>query len=303
MRNAHRFVASVFVPLLVLALASCGSTPVATTLDAEGSDSPSSGDSSAKYVINCEEGLCHVPAGPFWMGCNEALDDQCNYDETPYRLVTLEDFYIQRSEVTQSSYNECMLASVCDKPSCEFTPDENPDHPVVCVTQQDAVRYCDWLGMRLPTEAEWEKAARGVDGQLYPWGNEAASCLLAAIEGEDGKCGLDSSVPVCSRSPSGDSPYGLCDMAGNVWEWVSDCYEDDYYGVAPDTAPSGPKCEGLGSADDLSSLVVQRGGSFADESFNVRASNRASAKNDSAEGHRGFRCATRTQEHLGYTIH
>lgn len=117
---------------------------------------------------------------------------------------------------------------------CTYEAGDKSDHPVNCVDWDQAVAYCQWEGKRLPTEAEWEKAARGTDGRIYPWGNTAPDCNRAQY----GKCG-GQTVSVGTK-PAGSSPYGVLDMAGNVDEWVADWYDSDYYAQSPSENPKGP---------------------------------------------------------------
>jgi formylglycine-generating enzyme required for sulfatase activity len=226
-----------------------------------------------------------VASGSFWMGCNEAVDTLCESNESPYHEVTLSGYYMDRTEVTQGEYKKCVDAGECDTPSCDWDPTGTPNRPVVCVTWSQAGEYCVWAGKRLPTEAEWEKAARGTDGRKYPWGNEDATCEYAVMyDGTDYGCGTNSTWDVCSKSPAGDSPYGLCDMSGNVWEWVSDWYDSRYYTNSPASNPTGPVS---------GSYRIFRGGSFDnyDSVLGLRASNRLYDSPSDYYDSLGFRCA------------
>jgi formylglycine-generating enzyme required for sulfatase activity len=156
--------------------------------------------------------MVYVPEGPFTMGSNTGSNDQ-----RPEHTVTLDAFWIDQTEVTNAMYTLCVKAGVCDSPFRQNDPAYSR-HPVNA-HWDEAVAYCKLVGARLPTEAEWEKAARGIDGRAYPWGNEAPSCTLANNYG----C-VGDSKPVGSY-PSGASPYGAYDMSGNVWEWTFDWYD------------------------------------------------------------------------------
>ncbi len=189
------------------------------------------------------EDMVAVPGGPFMMGCNEEVDDQCNDDEYPYHEVLLSSFAIDRNEVTADAYAACVDAGECPAPATFIElyqsdcPNSSGDQPVVCVDWFSARDYCEWLGRRLPTEAEWEKAARGPDGRRYPWGNRAATCADANLDSS--ACGAAGFLPVGSK-PAGASPYGALDMAGNAFEWVADWYEAAYYVGSPMQDPQGP---------------------------------------------------------------
>ena len=122
-----------------------------------------------------ESATLPVPGGAFTMGCNAAVDQNCEGDENPMRSVTLTAFEIDQTEVTQGRYAACVAAGKCAPPSCAWNCDESAS-PAVCVTWDQAKAYCAWAGRRLPTEAEWELAARGTDGRKYPWGNDEPDC-------------------------------------------------------------------------------------------------------------------------------
>jgi len=222
--------------------------------------------------------MCLVPEGSFWMGCNESVDVECRDNEKPYHEVTLPAYYMDKTEVTQSAYMECAAANVCTVPHWLWDPINSPNQPVVNVEWDDASKYCAFVGKRLPTEAEWEKAARGTDGRKYPWGNETATCDYAVMYDGTSGCGAGGSMDVCSRSTAGDSPYGLCDMAGNVNEFVSDWYSESY------------------GAERKDWLRVTRGGSFSGSAdFSATIWLRASFRDHYPVGRVaddiGFRCA------------
>ena len=179
--------------------------------------------------------MCDVPAGPFMMGCNSAVDTECASSEYPYHSVTVPGFKIDKYEVTASEYKACVTASGCTAANtdsgCNYNVSGKESHPINCVDWAQAKAYCTWAGKRLPTEAEWEKAARGTDGRKYPWGNDALDCDHA-VHSANG-CSNSSTAPVGSK-PAGVSPYGAEDMVGNVWEWVEDWYHDTYTGAPSD---------------------------------------------------------------------
>ena len=218
-----------------------------------------------------------IPAGEFGMGCNAQMDSSCYENEKPYHKIYLDAYDIDKYEVTQTEYGQCVSAGKCkDNKKVEgFSGDHQP---VMGVNWEDAEGYCQWAGKRLPTEAEWEKAARGTDGRIYPWGNQASNCNLANISG----CG--SATKAVGSYPSGASPYGVMDLAGNVWEWVNDRYDRYYYANSPSRNPSGPSS---------GSTMVLRGGSW---DYNAKLL-RASARGAEFSGGRsfslgyGFRCA------------
>ena len=214
--------------------------------------------------------LVTIPAGEFLMGSPEGKG---RADERPQRAVYLDAFVIDQVEVTNARYMAFVKATGHRTPPNPYGTGplqsiKGIEHlPVVQTTWYDAKAYCMWAKKRLPTEAEWEKAARGTDGRLYPWGNEPPTATRANFdrEWEDEK----TLHPVGSL-PDGDSPYGVKDMAGNAREWVSDWYDADYYQHAPNRNPQGPDKKGVvrsirgGSwhspASDITTTARGRGG-------------------------------------------
>jgi formylglycine-generating enzyme required for sulfatase activity len=188
------------------------------------------------------EGMILIPAGPFVMGA----DDQGEPDERPAHTVTLKAFYIDRFEVTYGDYMACVKARACKAPRHIEARFEEPDRPVVGVDWWNAQAYCQWRGKRLLTEAEWEKAARGPEGRTYPWGDDPPSPERGCFDWQENR-------PCKPGSrPAGDSPYGVADMAGGVWEWVADVYDASYYPRSPAQDPTGGTCaESLAFFDKL----------------------------------------------------
>jgi iron(II)-dependent oxidoreductase len=213
-----------------------------------------------------------VAAGQFWMGSDDGGDD-----EEPRRRVALDGFSIDKFEVTKALYQKFMSATGRAAP--QYWNDSkfnDPQQPVVGVSWQDADAFCRWAGKRLPTEAEWEKAARGKDGSKYPWGD---TWDASRANSSESKLGATAKV---GSYPGGASPYGAHDMAGNVWEWVADWYDKDYYKRGPDRNPKGP---------DTGTNRVLRGGSWYDNPINLRAADRFNYPPGLRSIDIGFRCA------------
>jgi formylglycine-generating enzyme required for sulfatase activity len=219
--------------------------------------------------------MTSVPAGDFLMGCNEEVDDECEDDERPLHTVSLSAFEIDETEVTQEQYAACVTAGECPEPECEWDC-ERTEYPASCVTFAAANTYCAWAGKRLPTEAEWEKAARGEDGAKYPWGNDEPTCELTNMAG----CG-EAALPVGS-APDGASPYGALDMSGNMVEFVSDWYSATYYQTSPSADPQGP---------ETGTRFGGRGGGFRSDAEYQRASKRDYYDPPDQGAALGFRCA------------
>jgi formylglycine-generating enzyme required for sulfatase activity len=182
--------------------------------------------------------MVYVPAGSFNMG---STSSSARYDdEIPQHSVNLDAFWIDKTEVTNKMYAQCVAVGACTEPmsagsNYEYYYYGNPtfdDYPVIYVTWYQAQSYCEWAGRTLPTEAQWEKAARGTDGRSFPWGNETPS---------DYYVDLTSYAPhAVGTYPAGASPYGALDMVGNVFEWAADWYGETYYSESPSINPTGP---------------------------------------------------------------
>lgn len=208
---------------------------------------------------------------------SKAGDHRADPDEFPFHEVWLAAYWIDRTEVTNKMYSRCINEGDCTPPARTryYLLPEYADHPVVGVSWNQASAYCTWAGRRLPTEAEWEKAARGMDARIYPWGNDPPSSTLANFDQH-----VNGTTAVGSY-PSGASPYGALDMAGNVWEWTQDGYSPDFYSISPVLNPE--------SASPVNRRVL-RGGNWDSNSEGIRSANRFWAfpgRNDTD----GFRCA------------
>jgi formylglycine-generating enzyme required for sulfatase activity len=230
-------------------------------------DAPAAPDATARRAA---PDTVLVPAGTFIAGTKDGP-----LDERPRRTLRLPAYRIDRTEVTRAAYARCVAARRCARLTDAAT-DADPRLPVTGVTWAEARAYCRWVGGRLPSEAEWEKAARGADGRAFPWG-DAPDCARGNWGNFDGEgpCAAQSPghpVPVGSY-PQGASPHGALDLAGNVWEWVEDTYDDD--------TPGGPARRGV------------RGGSCCSYFVEPRAANRNAWAPDHRDGDLGFRCAYR----------
>ena len=239
-------------------------------------------DFSDLKIVTGTEGtpMVLVPEGTFLMGSPPVEGDS---DEIPQRTIYLSSYYMDLYEVTQAKYTEFVKATRHSPPIVPVFPDDlslitKPDLPVVGVSWEDAKAYCAWLGKRLPTEAEWEKAARGDRGFKWPWGNVFGASLANTAGDEDG---YKYTAPP-GRFEKGRGFYGLYEAAGNVAEWVLDWYEQDYYQKGPFRDPKGP---------DTGKHRVYRGGSWNDPSAGVRTAKRYAAAPHQTSAVIGFRCA------------
>jgi formylglycine-generating enzyme required for sulfatase activity len=233
--------------------------------------------------------IVYVPVGEFTMGstkgqadaawreCGSNCDKKLYDTETPQHTVYLDAYWIDKTEVTNAMYRKCVDENGCTKPDDTSHYDNNSraDHPVVYVDWNQAQAYCNWVGGRLPTEAEWEKAARGTDRRVYPWGNDPPNADLLNY-----KQNISDTTAVGSY-PSGASPYGIMDMAGNVWEWVNDWYDEKYYQNSPKRNPQGATG---------GQYRVLHGGSAYTESRYVRAAFRHKSEPALRYISIGFRC-------------
>jgi len=269
----HGLFTLIIIAILLPASIGCGKDE-----SKQGADLPKEiiGKDGAKMVL--------VPAGEFTMGSpkNEGYGN-----ERPQHKVSLDAFHIDKYEVTNAQYKEFMDATGHEAPG--YWADEKynqPNQPVVGVTWYDAVAYARWVSKRLPTEAEWEKAARGTDGRRYPWGSNWNSLKCNFKSAADG---YEYTAPVGSF-PTGASPYGAMDMAGNVWEWCADWYDEDHYSEDPEKNPLGP---------DSGIRRVLRGGCWMDPPrWSLRCAHRDADYPDSRSSVRGFRCARDAKAHL-----
>jgi formylglycine-generating enzyme required for sulfatase activity len=226
--------------------------------------------------------MVSVPEGEFTMGRDDGRPE-----ESPAHPVFLNSFYIDKFEVTNQQYRICVESGSCSplKKDEAYNDPTLEDHPVINVNLASARKYCAWVGKELPTEAEWEKAARGIDSRLYPWGNNEPDCSLAQFK----DCG-GQTVPVGSF-PEGASPYGALDMAGNVWEWVSDEWQVDYYQNSPYKNPPGPT--NPKNEWNLKEIRVFRGGSWSEDGATLVSTYRPWYEPNAQYYNLGFRCVKR----------
>jgi formylglycine-generating enzyme required for sulfatase activity len=225
-------------------------------------------EAQPQAVQSASAEMVSVPGGEFIMGCDEQPEGECEEDEKPKRTETVQAFQIDKTEVTVEAYKQCVDAGHCSqldtnaRGACNWGVSGRERHPINCVDWDEAEAYCAWAGKRLPTSAEWEKAARGTDGRVYPSGETWDITTANVYETYDG---YKETAPVGSF-PSGVSPYGALDMAGNVWEWTADWYRNG-------------------------ETRLIRGGSWVDLPRRARTTRRIGTPPNSRNDDIGFRCA------------
>jgi formylglycine-generating enzyme required for sulfatase activity len=287
---------------------------------------PAKGCSQPSY-----DGMAQIPAGNFFRGaCNENSKPSCepgdpgyaaiNYPdfatpaETPMATIYLDAFYIDINEVTVEDYQACLDAKACRAQHMhEYSPTFNfcnygaPDrlnHPMNCVDWDGAHDYCRYVGKRLPSEAEWEKASRGSSGWRYPWGNKVPDCTYANFHYTDDSYGTDyycqGMTTPAGHYPKGESPYGLNDMSGNVFEWVNDWYDAMYYTHSPTKNPQGPSS---------GNYKVVKGGGWDFLIWGLRSSFRGKSQATCSEPdctagfyNNGFRCAAEVPQRAAESL-
>jgi len=256
-----------------------------------------------------------IPESDFTMGSKRTLDRDAHDDEMPAQTLHVSDYYLMRYPVTNAQYNQFIQATNHRTPSswsnCEY-PEDKANHPVSGVTYGDALAFCSWaaqvtgLPVRLPTEAEWEKAARGPQVRLFPWGDEWKSGLCNTSEEK-----LKGTTPVDQFSPQGDSPYGIADMGGNVQEWCSSMFgaypydpndgrEEHVYdlqgaNLLPKILETGTTSL-IESAEASIGKAVIRGGSWRESKFQARCAYRGWAAPMHRSDDTGFRCCYEPKE-------
>lgn len=254
-----------------------------------------------RAALPTEDPMVRIPSGEFLMGSVRQTDRNAYPAELPQRRVWLDAYEIDKFEVTALQYLKFVVATD-RQPLLDWRYDGGnfqesmANHPVMHVTWFEADAYCRWAGKRLPTEAEWEKAARGEDGRIFPWGNQMAGLSRANY----GRTGLSGPVrdrperlllypPIISvdKYENSVSPYGLHQMAGNVAEWVADWYDREYYKSATNRNPKGP---------ESGTHRAFRGGGWIDSTPTVRAAQRNGSPPETKMNWLGFRCARDAQE-------
>ncbi len=285
---------------LVLVLSGCsGTTPVLSSGVMTNAEQPATmasmtmdPASAADVALRTDVPMAVIPAGEFPMGSVKG-STHAKWSEGPQRMVYLDAYEMDIYEVRTLDYSKFLTATQLAAPKAWKQVDlaKHGDRPVVGVTWEDASAYCQWVGKRLPTEAEWEKAARGTDGRTFPWGNEMPTADRATLTKRWD--GYETPTPVGSLE-AGKSPYGIYDMAGNAMEWVSDWYDPNYYDSAPSKNPQGPQTGKAG---------VVRGGGWGFLPKDARTANRINPPRETRCINIGFRCARDAGEQSAISSH
>lgn len=314
---------SLSVALLTVAVIACTCNPSPTptgALTATSTEEPMPASAPANASLGDTwtrpaDGMVmvYVPGGTFQMGSDESDSDADN-SEFPQHAVTLDSFWIDRTEVSVAQFRQCVTETGYETDAerkgwayawtgtewaevdgADWQHPQGPnshaqeDHPVVQASWNDAAAYCEWAKAQLPTEAQWEYAARGPEGYIYPWGDTFdgtrlnfcdANCPRESWRVADYDDGYGLTAPVGSY-PGGASWCGARDMTGNVWEWVADWHDSGYFGNSPSQNPTGP---------EIGAYRMVRGGGWSNDHRDVRAAERSIATPDIRSGDLGFRC-------------
>jgi len=245
-------------------------------------------------------GLACIPGGSFLRGSDDGPKDT-----RPQATVWVQTFYMDIYEVTVAQYDACVARGACAKAKTAYSDFSRPRQPKVGITWYHAAAYCKAQGEHLPTEAEWEKAARGTDGRLYPWGNEPATCDRAVIMDERGRsCGVKKQGGEPDKGRTFEvgtlaaNQFGLFDMAGNSWEWVADWYSKSYRACGKDCEGLNPKgpCAGKEPCKGHDERIVRGGSWYWPAEYATTVYRRPHAPDNKPYHHFGFRCAASTEE-------
>ena len=268
---------------------------------------PATGDSTPAACATAPERMSCIPGGDFIRGRDDGPENA-----RPAAKVWVETFYMDQYEVTFEEYQACVKARKCDKAGPKYKDYSRPQQPIVGISWYDAVKFCEVRGKHLPTEAEWELAARGKDGRLYPWGNQPATCQRAVIKNEQGRsCGIKKnkgSHPEKGRTwEIGKMPptlHGLYDMCGNSWEWVYDWYSRSYEKCGEECLGKNPKgpCKGAKHCPKHYKKIVRGGSWYWDASYATTTYRRAHVPSNNPYHHFGFRCAAGLEEAARITL-
>lgn len=309
------FLLKPIVPALLVVV----STIFGNTALSQESQSKTPGDRHAQECLAAPETMACIPGGIFKRGSNDDPHSECkqsSYNKkhqvntNPQADIWLDTFYMDKTEVTVKAYKACVAEKKCPKSGPKYTDFSRDLQPITGISWFDAHTFCKAQGKHLPTEAEWEKAARGSNAEMYPWGNDAATCENSVIMDKKGRsCGITKKgkgpekgrvLEVCSRPAS---RYGLCDMIGNAEEWVADWYSNSYQDCGKDCIGDNPKGPCAGAAEcDKHRYKVVRGGSWYWPAEHATAIHRRShVPSNNPYHHFGFRCAASQSEMLTLT--